>query len=197
MKPELQQEQLNSLEAVEGILGKAREELDKSGKYPLAFVPVEDRDAAEKENNEIIRRCLDELLALKDGFEKVFETEQGSIYFLLKSGEVVRIKKKDEYYPNSWQIPPITKNIFFVSADQLQKIIDEYHKILSGKTIDVVKCGIGAHPIDLGLIDDAVLVYDEVGSDRVTFKGYKFSDGDFSENVSGIHCGNKITRIIK
>lgn len=194
---EPQIEKINSLEAVEGILGQAREKLDKSGKYPIALVPKQERDAAEKENNEIIKRCLDELLALKDGFEKVFETEQGSIYFLLKSGEVVRMKKKDEYYPNSWQMQPVRKDIFFVGAEEIQKIVSEYKYILSGKTIEVVPCGIGAHPIDLSMIDDAVLVYDEIGSDRVTFKGYKFSDGDFSENVSGIHCGNKITRIIK
>lgn len=198
MKPELQQEKVNSLEAVKGILEKAREKLEKSGKYPIAIVPVKDRDVAEKENNEIIRRCLEELLGLKDGFEKVFETERGSTYFLLKSGEVVRIKKKDEYHPNSWQIPPMRKNIFFVGAEEVQKIVSEYKYILSGKTIEVVPCDIGAHPVDLSMFDDdAVLVYDEVVGGSVHFKGYKYSDGDFSDNVSGIHCGNKITRIIK
>src|SRR3989338_1405592 len=110
---EPQIEKINSLEAVEGILGKAREKLEKSGKYPIALVPKQERDAAEKENNAIIKGCFDELLVLKDGFEKVFETERGSTYFLLKSGEVVRIKKKDEYHPNSWQIPPMRNNIFF------------------------------------------------------------------------------------
>src|SRR3990167_6690692 len=153
---EPQIEKINSLEAVEGVLGKAREKLEKSGKYPIAFVPAKERDAAEKENNAIIKGCLDELFALKDGFEKVFETEWGSIYFLLKSGEVVRIKKEDEYYPNSWYIPPVTKDIFFVSADEMQKVINEYHKILSGKTINVVKCAVGVHPIELGTLNDAV-----------------------------------------
>jgi hypothetical protein len=187
-----------ALEAVMGIVARAREELEKNGKYPLALVPVEERDVAEKENNAIIKRCFDELLALKDGFEKVFETEQGSTYFLLKSGEVVRIKKKDAgYYPNSWYLPPMTKDIFFVSAGEMQKVINEYHKILSGKTINVVKCAVGVHPIELNTLYDDVLVYDEVGSDRVTFKGHQFSDGFFSNNVTAIHCGNKITRIIK
>ena len=194
---EFQKEKINSLEAVAGIVARAQEELQKNGKYPLAFVPEEEREVAEKENNEIIRRCLEELLELKDGFEKVFETEQGSTYFLLQSGEVVRIQKKDSFYPNSWYIPQITKDIFFVSTDELQKILNEYIRILSGKTINTVKCAVDAHPIELSTFDDAALLYDEVESGKVHFKGYKYSDGFFLSNVSARHCGNKITRIIK
>ena len=72
---------------------------------------------------EIIVGLLEDLLNHKEKFKNVFKTENGSTYFILNSGESIRIKKQT---PSKWEseyeIQPLLKKIFFIAPEDWDKL---------------------------------------------------------------------------
>jgi hypothetical protein len=79
-------------------------------------------DACEFEQQKIAE-LIEELLSEKEKFNKIFKTKNGSIYFVLDSGESFRIK--NDALPGektNYLINPFCSKIFFVPEKEFEKI---------------------------------------------------------------------------
>lgn len=151
-----------------------------------------------KKKEEFVNDFINELIESKEKFAKIFKTENGSIYFVIKDGESLRFKKQKVVSDTfETKIQPITSKILFISEEDAEKIIKErtLESFGSGdprakeeKEIKIVKYGIGTTPLELNLSQD--------WPDRLEIKE---KDGE-TVSISGFgpyHVGHAIKEIIK
>lgn len=78
-----------------------------------------------EKRKEIVLGLLEKLLAERERFKHVFKTDKGSTYFILETGESLRIKKQQ---PSKWQdeyeVQPLVKHIFFISPEEWSRIFE-------------------------------------------------------------------------
>jgi hypothetical protein len=148
---------------------------------------------------------LHSLLEQKERFGHIFKTENGSVYFVLKTGECWRFKKEKK--DGSYKEQPIVLNTFFLDkdfGDDFEKRLKDdrlFMDIIIGEKIKISKIELGARPLELGIFgfDEAAL---EKGEDYIKILGTKTKlEDDQEEIVSqlffGFHLGHRIKKIIK
>lgn len=86
-------------------------------------------------NDPLTRRIMDELSKHKDQFQHIFETERGSLYFVLPSGQSLRFQRRNSREPENFidiSLPPTTSrdeaNIEFY---KMHEVADQYVSISS------------------------------------------------------------------
>ena len=153
------------------------------------------------------RKLIDELIKESERFKYVFQTANGSIYFVLETGESQRLKCSQGKFEWS-SIQPLLKNLFFVSgseSERILKLIRESYKgydALLGIPLEEVNLGVGVHPVELNMHHapkdfDTLL---ERSGDRIVLKAQKHEWDDHNEPgqiSNGIHIGNAVTNIVK
>ena len=127
-----------------------------------------------------VYKKIQSLVEMKDRFQHVFTTDQGSHYFVLASGESLRIKTKSDFMP----IQPIMKRIVFITDVESRRLMDL--TTIDNITITTTSYGVGVHPFEFGIMEYPESAIEEAGD---TIKMVNFS--------SGMHPGNKIVKIIK
>jgi hypothetical protein len=130
------------------------------------------------------RGFLKRLLHEKARFKSIFQTERGSYYFVLHTGQSLRIKNSER----GLEITRVMNKIFFVDQSQMDKI-DQIHAehglyALKEKNIIATECATGNFPIE---IDDEQHVRD--GGRYIKFRE--------SMRHNNLHYGHKIVRIEK
>ncbi len=142
----------------------------------------------------------DQLKNNKDRYDHIFKTEPGSIYFTTISGESLRIRMDEE---RGWQLQFPERRIIFVDEEErirLRGLVNDRHfpRNFDGQSIRKTSFGIGAVPIEFGIVEHAKRVAqltpftETLGS--LTF-GEQSLDTDLMTN--GFHRGHPITQIIK
>ena len=150
-------------------------------------------------------RFRDELLNMRDRFQRIFMTEKGSTYFLLESGECFRIKRRDisnmqsvfEHPDLEYVVRPIFNDVRFISKKEMERVLQKgterygvfVFNDLEGSEIELSKLQIGSHPIEF---------YDPVGNFVDSTRG-DFERLMVSRDVvqSYAHPGDKIVQIVK
>ncbi|MCX6745078.1 MAG: hypothetical protein NTX82_06155 [Candidatus Parcubacteria bacterium] len=142
---------------------------------------------------------IENLIRDQEKLAKIFQTENGSYYFILQSGHCLRIKKGDKGLHSE----PITDNVFFVAAKTGQEILDQYDKYgtpgIVDKEIKLTNYQIGARPLEIGLHNYAQSpVIDNRGS-AIIILGAKLKGSNevIKQVACGMHVGHEITEIIK
>ena len=154
----------------------------------------------------LIKNFIDFLLKQKEAFQSVFETENGSIYFVSKNGQSWRFKKEDDHYKEQ----PILNKILFLEPQEGSKFIDlkkkplfeEYlvgsPKLANQPTPYVFKKSaltIGNIPLEVGINGFAPVVFEENESE-LKIIGTQKPNGDVEKYfASGIHNGHPISKI--
>ena len=198
-KPPMQLEELQSI--VDDL-----ERYDAEHRKQMQLVEYDGEEAAELEGrrDERLVQLRDRLVNEKERFSKVFETEKGSTYFQLDTGESFRIKKLD---PQPWKTvqeqyrwQPVEAALFFVPPERAVDFDEEIYNAweqsgaIVTSTVATSQYSEGVSPVELHVhpdqgweinVDDTVL--------RVSAPVKPL--GDFPHPV--IHPGHPITKIYK
>lgn len=159
-----------------------------------------------KKEQILIKNFLNSLFKLKNSFQSIFETEEGSIYFVAKDGKSWRFKKEEDFFKEQ----PILNKIIFLEPQEANKYIDlkkkplfEEYLIGSTKLIDkptpyVFKksaLSIGNIPLEIGINGFAPVVFEETETE-LKIIGTQKSDKTIQKIfASGIHNGHPINKI--
>ncbi len=171
------------------------------------------KEKREKEQK-IIASFIEELLVNKEKFSKVFQTQNGSFYFVSKEGQSWRFKKNKD---GEFKDQPILNKIIFLSPEEakyflkfmksdffqeyliafqgnLEWIPEEQRKPYKIKKTDFKE---GIFPLEIGLKHLPEVLFDE-SEDSIEISGVRRSDGSISKCFSsGIHLGHAVTKIYK
>lgn len=149
---------------------------------------------------------VEELLAEKERFSKVFRTSKGSVYFNLQTGETIRAKMVDDQYEfdtgdgNHFMLQPMLNNLYFLSEDDAVRLMmaGELHP---GEKIKTVPYDLAVVPFEMNIqgFGDRVVFKEENG--ELLLVGTKWTGEktiDTSGNlVGGTHLGHPIIEILK
>lgn len=135
---------------------------------------------------------VEKQIAEVDGYKKIFKTERGSIYFVLNTGESMRVKKTNE----GLAIQPICHKIFYVDtqqAEQLEQMMKGtfWQEDIIGVPISTVSLTEGVRPVEFGIINMPEINFSEE-ENILSIKGD--NTGVFA---SGFHLGSVVSEIIK
>lgn len=142
---------------------------------------------------------IGQLLAEKEKFSKIFETDSGSIYFVLSDDRSIRFKfnkYKNMDNKNPWEHNPfLLKTIFIdpLQADELLELDQNgqlQHEIINME-IKKKPYSHQARVFEFGIVGFPEIRYIE-DNNKIVIKGDK--NGVFA---SGYHIGHKISKIIK
>lgn len=154
------------------------------------------RDAsfAEREDKrqQLLKEFIDKQIKGKDRYENIFRTEKGSIYFILVSGESLRVKQQEE----GLKLQPLCRKVFYVDPQQDKELSEfskkyNFQEEIIGTPIKTITCDVGATPIEFGITHMPEIKFTEEPG-KITILGDIL--GDFA---SGYHRGHQITEIIK
>ncbi len=174
----------------------------------------------------LVLAIVSELVNHPEAFDHIFTTKRGgSIYFVLSSGHCMRFKRKyssedvdmmgaaldtgSSSQPNNtdkryFRFSPVSK-CYFISPEEFERIgqllgadIRRTRQIGDVQTTDFQA---GCHPFELMLPAEHELQVDSTGMldmTRVVWKNpYGREDSIVWDQVSGVHAGTEIDRIIK
>lgn len=205
MSEKIINEKQESKEFVFEDLLKLREEYERGMDEIFDF----DISASEEKQKikEFSKDFVKKLLNQKEKFGQVFYTEKGSIYFILKSGESWRFKKKFEKEHEFFEDQPIAKKIIFVSKETNEELIGQrkkdplFFENIVNQKIKLEKMAVGSVPIEIGIYGNSEVVFDEK-ENEIAILGtlVKFRDGtdEFEPKMfSGWHQGHMINEIVK
>lgn len=165
--------------------------------------PQEEREREEKEQI-TTREFLENLLKEKERFKYVFETEKGSVYFVLPTGQSWRFKKASHGYKEH----SILTKIFFIDSETFEYLfskgqlgIGAFEKQFINQKIKTVKLAEGVFPVEFGLSDYPEIIFEE-DEDCVKIIGVKVKTREGEEIIphfmaSGWHFGHVVAKIIK
>jgi hypothetical protein len=217
-----------TVDEISGIVSDTKKALATAGVDQLFLISEQgapERVAATEKHNEIVQKMVDRLLAEKERFAHIFRTERGSIYFLLNSGESLRIRDNSDvsgtsigsvFYQGDAGAKTIRRMVqrtFFVDAEESEKILfvtDDLkrpEKII-GHTIRLTDYREGAFPVEFDEINSDFETLLEEQGDTITVTGRQDPAITVNEyitqpeeivddRVGDMHLGNKITEVIK
>jgi hypothetical protein len=129
------------------------------------------------------------LLERGEDFQNIFRTERGSTYFVLPSGESLRIKQDHQGIGETLEIH---EEIFFVddeTASHFSKNKDT--SFLNGQPINAHGCEIGINPLEINFHDSNDPI-------KVNKQGAEVVLNNMNrDNRLEIHIGHRITQVIK
>jgi hypothetical protein len=183
-----------SIDDLISFIGESEMELDK----------LEDERGFSLElDREMDLKLMEKLKERKEKFKNVFETENGSVYFVIQGGKSLRFKKEKEGEGECFKRQPILDNIFFVddvARDTFLKIIKSGNgDNLLDIEIEVSDFSIGRTPVEIGIMGRGEVVLDEYEKDgkkylKVIGTKYKGIEEMYKSFSSGAHIGHKITK---
>ncbi|MEI7425583.1 MAG: hypothetical protein WCK16_01485 [Candidatus Moraniibacteriota bacterium] len=181
-----------------------REEFGKKRELGIAWL--------KKEEQKILQTFISELLTKKESFQFVFETENGSLYFVTKDGQSLRIKKENAEFKEQ----PIFNKIIFLSQAEHEKYIklkklglfQEYLVAFQDETFlpeaernpypfKKSTFSLGNYPLEIGTDSNSTkkVAFRET-ADQLEILGTIQADGAIKKSfASGIHNGHEITQI--
>lgn len=165
----------------------------------LQDLPPEQRfREARKEQDRAAREFIEDLFEQKDRFDKIFRTSNGSTYFVIQSGEAMRIKH-DEHF--GYRITSFTSKLVLVDKDMVNEIRSwmkndhgDSGSNLLDKPILKTDLKVGAVPVDFGIVGYPTIDYKE-DETSITLLGEKESGRHIM--ASGFHIGHEVTEVIK
>jgi hypothetical protein len=196
---------------------------DYQDKYRKKIDEIQDEDLPRKEKNVKIQeaiKIIQKEMLLDEQFEKIFKTSNGSIYFLDKNKECLRIKRNEK---GELEFQPITKDLFFINKNDLKPLMNSLRalpyiemEILSGRaedrpSISLAEYEIGSIPIEINvksLCDkykrNRLIEYKKEDG-KLIFNATKINEEKepsdiidfFGDLFGGFHYGHEITEIIK
>lgn len=146
-----------------------------------------------QERRDFIQNLTMDQVKQKGRFREIFSTESGSIYFVIQSGECLRIKHsmKEE----KWSVEGIHTHVFYLDDEQTEAIIADgqkpgWSKRIVQTEIQTREFGVGMTPIDFGTLRDKNIEVRKLDEDRIKLPADMFGDLKVE-----IHIGNKITKV--
>jgi hypothetical protein len=143
-----------------------------------------------------VEKFIEELLAEKDKFSKVFKTEHGSIYFVLEDGKSLRFKYS---LVGRDKIRPIKEKIFFISTEVGEELRRVPMRTNINKKIPLINYEVGATPLELNRISDQdKTIYEELEG-ALILTGTIDQNGNFTDMgaYGSWHFGHPVSEIIK
>ncbi len=156
---------------------------------------------------EFINKLIEDFLEEKERFNKVFKTELGSYYFILESGQSLRIKanflkeKEKKLYENKiktkFELMPLSHAIVF-SKESPRKTKTDLHGNVLEITIKEVPYQIGTLPIEIGFEEEQnhPLIIREKKMVKIISQPLFSEDPNFIPPTP-YHVGHPIVEIIK
>lgn len=136
----------------------------------------EDEDVA-------VDKLVDSLLAETDKFDKVFRTDQGSVYFVTKDGASMRVKLTAR---GILKIQPILSKLVFIPQSEVDRILQTTTDQMFDQPFTTCGYEVGATPLELGLRDGPPLDIEE-DEHSISFK----------ERPVGWHIGHPVGEIVQ
>lgn len=167
-----------------------------------------------EEKQKIISNFIDELLANKEKFSKVFQTENGSFYFVSEEGQSWRFKREED---GELREQPMLNKIVFLSPEEKDRFLElknsrffqenlvafqgnsqwipeDQRKPYKIKKADFEE---GNFPLEIGAYHLPEVIFNET-DDSIEILGVRKYDGSIEKCFSsGIHLGHAITKIHK
>jgi hypothetical protein len=182
-------------------LEKMRSDMDKEAdQIELRYAAKEiSREEYIRLIKKLHQNTADKLIANKEKFAHIFQTEMGSYYFVLQSGHCFRIKSTEK----SLLTQPIMDNVFFMGMSESDLLLDEMAKkgptILLDRLLDVTELKKGVCPVETGMHNigssPSITRFDHA----IKIMGSISKDGKIIDKqiYGGVHFGNAISEIIK
>jgi hypothetical protein len=145
-------------------------------------------DRVYTEKKKLKKALFELLLSEKERFASVFKTEQGSVYFVVDSGQVFRVKISER--DNTIEPQNIMKKLYFIAESAVPLLAGQKYDDIYGVPIPVVEFGMGVYPLEVNDETLPQMVVDEIDGTVV------LSLADFQQ-VPNFHLGHKIIEIIK
>ena len=187
-----------SVDDLKKALDVLRASLEESSQENAHSDPEKQKEGYET----VFRDFIEEQLQNQERYKHILFTERGSVYFILKDEQCLRIKvdsgPREYQYFGKYLLQPITEKIVFLDTDYAQELLKnpEDHQVdnpineLSGRSITTTTLSGGvtpleistpSHPVEFSLSEDGTLTMfaDEWGK------------------LQGVHFGSPIDRIIK
>lgn len=173
-----------------------------------------DMKTLKEEEQKVLVHFIDALLAEKQHFSKVFQTENGSLYFVSKEGQSWRFRKEKE---GGFREMPILNKVVFLSPEEKERFLElsrntffqEYLTAYQGnsewipedqrKPYTITKSAFeeGNFPLEIGACHLAEVIFNET-ENSIEVVGVRKHDGSVDRCfASGIHLGHAISKIYK
>jgi hypothetical protein len=150
-------------------------------------------DTQSEQHEKIVNSFKNKLLEQSARFDRIFETQKGSIYFSTAEGHTIRVHDKSSGEYKLIPVEPLTANTFFISEKEFERIMNltEDRKSINnlvGQSIETTEYGVGAKPVELGIVNMSDHQKVEYSGNTAKITGYGIQD---------IHLGHAIKRVIK
>lgn len=187
-----------SVDDLKKALDVLRASLEKSFQENVDSDPEQQKEGYEK----VFRDFIGEQLQHEERYKHILFTERGSVYFILKDEQCLRIKvdsgPREYQYFGKYLLQPITKKIVFLDTAYAQELlknpeedpVDNPINELSGRPITTTTLSEGVTPLEISTYDNPV-EYTLNENGRLTMFADEFG------KLQGVHFGSPIDRIIK
>jgi len=154
---------------------------------------------------EVTGNFIQELERQKEKFKYIFETEKGSKYFVLNTGEVIRFRFGSSINGVGFHPEPISGKVFFVDQTQCDELLpitkSLYGQEIFDKEIKKAPLADGVHPIEMNseIAGPTEIEFDE-DDDTIIIRACRDTKTKVldKKNLSGgFHIGHKVVKIIK
>lgn len=159
------------------------------------------------QEKDIVAAFIAQLHAERTRLNKIFQTEKGSEYFVLNSGECLRYQPALEQVLGPYgTFKPVMEKIFFVGEEGHDLILPVYTtepELLISQKIPKVAYSEGAHPVEVNILNFGGRISYTEDETSFTLKGTetKMRDGSvkFEDDhlYGGFHLGHKIVKVEK
>jgi hypothetical protein len=148
---------------------------------------------------------VEKLLLEKERFNKVFKTANGSVYFILETGETIRAKmvvdkyEFDEGDGQHFMFSPLMNNLFFLPQDESERLA-RVEDLSPGEKIKTVPYGLRVVPFEINIRGFGSQVVFENNSGELLLIGTQTlgaEELDTEGNLVGTHLGHPIIEIVK
>lgn len=160
-----------------------------------------------RQRNDLIKKNIERLSREPEHFKNIFQTQRGSQYFVIPSGECLRFSKSKK---GDFDVEPVTKRTYFISTEEMQRIkklrdnarfLTDEEKEKFTYSFKKRELGEGLFPLEFGIagmIEPIPGPQDGLSED-VVLQGTLYVQTDYKESIltTPIHFGNVITKILK
>lgn len=152
---------------------------------------------------EVFESFIAEQLSHPERYRHILFTERGSVYFVLKNDQCMRIKvdsgPREYQFAGKYLLQPISERVFFLNTDYARSLLEvteeKYSEDpisdLAGNPIETTDLSVGVTPLEVSIPDYPVdFTFDEE-------RGLLTMSADEFGKLQGVHFGSPITRIVK
>lgn len=160
---------------------------------------ADDKSIELKELRVKYKQLIDQLIAQKDRFQNIYQTEKGSYYFTFTSGETLRFKcqKDTDDSPSYYWPQPIMQQIYGIDGEIIPLETDEHGNIMKigFKKVPLIQ---GNGIIEIGILgrEEYSCKENDEGLTECTQKPDSIQKNGYQSQVI-YHPGHKIINVIK